>query len=66
MKKTILLSVCLFVASLSTFGASLSSIMLQHNGSVTMYESDKMSAAIAAAEKGDTIYLSEGAHAFHQ
>ena len=60
MKKTILLSVCLFVASLSTFGASLSSIMLQHNGSVTMYESDKMSSAISAAVKGDTIYLSEG------
>ena len=60
MKKTILLSVCLFVASLSTFGASLSSIMLQHNGSVTMYESDKMATAIGAAVKGDTIYLSEG------
>ena len=60
MKKTILLSVCLFVASLSTFGASLSSIMLQHNGSVTMYESDKMATAISNAVKGDTIYLSEG------
>lgn len=60
MKKSLLLSVCLAFASLSSFGASLASIMLQHNGSVTMFESDKMSAAIAAAVKGDTIYLSEG------
>lgn len=60
MKKSLLLFACLAMTSISSFGASLSSIMLQHNGSVTMYESDKMSAAIAAAEKGDTIYLSEG------
>lgn len=60
MKKSLLLSVCLAFASLSSFGASLSSIMLQHNGSVTMFDSDKMTAAIAAAVKGDTIYLSEG------
>lgn len=60
MKKSLLFSVCLAFVSISSFGASLSSIMLQHNGSVTMFESDKMSAAIAAAVKGDTIYLSEG------
>ena len=60
MKKSLLLSVCLAFASLSSFGASLASIMLQHNGSVTMFEADKMSAAIAAAVKGDTIYLNEG------
>lgn len=60
MKKSLLLFACLAMTSISSYAASLSSIMLQHNGSVTMYESDKMSAAIAAAEKGDTIYLSEG------
>lgn len=60
MKKNLLLVVCLVFASISAFSASLSSIMLQHNGSVTMFESDKMSSAISAAVKGDTIYLSEG------
>ena len=60
MKKSLLLSVCLAFASLSSFGASLASIMLQHNGSVTMFDPDKMTAAITAAAKGDTIYLSEG------
>ena len=61
MKKSLLLSVCLAFASLSSFGASLASIMLQHNGNVTMYDPDKMTAAITAAAKGDTIYLNEGA-----
>lgn len=60
MKKSLLLFACLAMTSISSYAASLSSIMLQHNGSVTMYESDKMSSAISAAVKGDTIYLSEG------
>ena len=61
MKKNLFLAACLAIASLSSFGASLSSIMLQHNGSVTMFDSDKMTSAISAAVTGDTIYLSEGA-----
>lgn len=61
MKKSLFLTACLAIASLSSFGTSLSSIMLQHNGSVTMFDSDKMTSAISAAVTGDTIYLSEGA-----
>ena len=60
MKKALFLTVCLAMASLSTFGATVSSIMLQHNGNVTMFESNEMTAAINSAVTGDTIYLSEG------
>ena len=61
MKKNLLITACLAFASLSSFGASLASIMLQHNGNVTMYDPDKMSSAINDAVAGDTIYMSEGA-----
>ena len=61
MKKVLLFAAFIAISSTSAFGESLAAIMLQHNGSVTMFESDKMSAAISAAVKGDTIYLSEGA-----
>ena len=60
MKKALFLTVCLAIASLSTFGATVSSIMLQHNGNVTMFESNEMTTAINSAVTGDTIYLSEG------
>ena len=59
----------LFLVSLFTWFTTsakadiASSVMLHHNGHVTLYQWDKVQDAVDAAAEGDTIYLSEGTFA---
>lgn len=64
MKKIILLIVvCLMAIVTTTQAASeyTGKVFLQHNGTITQtFNGDEISNAIAAAEEGDTIFLSKG------
>lgn len=60
MKKSIILTVCLLLASVGIYADTMAKCFLQHQGSITVYDTDKISNAIEAAVKGDTLYLTEG------
>lgn len=60
MKKTLFTLVCLMMASVSMFAASAAKCLLQHGGSVQMFDADKIANAIKAAADGDTLYLTAG------
>ena len=61
MKKAMIILACLMICGmLSVKAAEQWQIALQHNGNVTHFDCDQLSKAIAAAENGDTIFLSEG------
>lgn len=61
MKRSYLLLVLCVFACISTTASTRAAIMLLHNGNGTTYDNNKLADAIAGAEHGDTIYLSEGA-----
>lgn len=60
MKKTLLALVCLMMASVSMFAESAAVCLLQHGGSVQLFDTDKIANAIKAAVDGDTLYLTAG------
>lgn len=60
MKKIAMAFVCFALVSISAWGATAAQIMLQHNGSAKLFDSDQMAAAINQAVDGDTIFLTEG------
>ena len=60
MKKTLLALVCLMMASVSMFAESAAVCLLQHGGSVQLFDADKIANAIKAAVDGDTLYLTVG------
>jgi hypothetical protein len=43
-----------------TIKAQTAKVALQHNGNVTLYDSDKLGDALTASVDGDTLYLNEG------
>lgn len=60
MKKTLFILVCLMMASVSMFAESAAVCLLQHGGSVQLFDADKIANAIKAAVDGDTLYLTAG------
>lgn len=60
MKKTLFTLVCLMMASVSMFAESAAVCLLQHGGSVQLFDADKIANAIKAAVDGDTLYLTAG------
>ena len=60
MKKIAMAFACFALVSISAWGATAAQIMLQHNGSAKLFDSDQMAAAINQAVDGDTIFLTEG------
>ena len=63
MKKTMMILACLMTLVMqSVKAADYAQIALQHNGNVTQFGFDQLVTAIAAAEAGDTIFLSAGSY----
>lgn len=63
MKKTMIILACLMMLGMqSVKAAEYAQIVLQHNGNVTQFGFDQLVAAIAAAETGDTLFLSAGSY----
>lgn len=63
MKKRLLSVVCLMVVGIqSVMAQTPAAIMLMHQGQATMYSNQQLSTAVAAAEAGDTIFLSNGTY----
>ena len=63
MKKTMMILECLMMLGmLSVKAADYAQIALQHNGNVTQFGFDQLVDAIAAAEAGDTLFLSAGSY----
>ena len=63
MKKTMMILACLMTLGMqSVKAADYAQIALQHNGNVTQFGFDQLVTAIAAAEAGDTIFLSAGSY----
>lgn len=63
MKKILLSVVCLMMIGMqSVKAAEYAQIALQHNGNVTQFGFDQLIEAIAAAETGDTLFLSAGSY----
>lgn len=62
MKKKILFTViaCLMMVG-SVSAATRPVILLSHNGTVTLFDNNKLADAISTAVEGDTLFLSEGA-----
>lgn len=60
MKKTFLLFAACLLTSISAFAASLAKCALQHDGSITLFDNDKIADAIAASADGDILFLTEG------
>lgn len=60
MKKTLFTFVCLMMASVSMFAESAVVCLLQHGGTVQLFDADKIANAIKAAVDGDTLYLTAG------
>ena len=59
MKKIVMVFVCFALVSMTT-KAQTAKVALQHNGNVTLYDSDKLADALTASVDGDTLYLNEG------
>ena len=63
MKKTMMILACLMTLGMQSMkAADYAQIALQHNGNVTQFGFDQLVAAIAAAEAGDTLFLSAGSY----
>ena len=63
MKKILLSVVCLVMLGMqSVKAAEYTQIALQHNGNVTHFGFEQLQEAVAAAEAGDTLFLSEGSY----
>lgn len=60
MKKTLFTLVCLMMASVSMFAESAAVCLLQHGGTVQLFDADKIANAVKAAVDGDTLYLTAG------
>lgn len=62
MKTRILLAVCLALAGISAVSAQngVGTVLLHHEGNVTVYWGNRMQEAVNASVKGDTLYLSKG------
>lgn len=60
MKKILLSVLCLMMIGMQSLQAQVAIAALHHEGKVTLFSSAKITEAIDAAVKGDTIYLSEG------
>lgn len=62
MKRIVMVFVCFALVSM-TVKAQTAKVALQHNGNVTLYDSDKLADALTASVDGDTLYLNEGTFA---
>ena len=63
MKKILFSVVCLMMVGIQSVKAQTpAAIMLMHQGQATMYTSQELPTAVAAAEAGDTIFLSNGTY----
>lgn len=63
MKKILLSVVCLIMVGIQSVNAQTpAAIMLMHQGKATMYSNQELTNAVAAAEAGDTIFLSNGTY----
>lgn len=63
MKKILLSVVCLVMVGMQSMKAQTpAAIMLMHQGKATMYSNQELTNAVAAAEAGDTIFLSNGTY----
>ena len=58
----IILACLMMLGMQSVKAAEYAQIVLQHNGNVTQFGFDQLVAAIAAAETGDTLFLSAGSY----
>lgn len=60
MKKLILLLIAFFAISININADSRAKCLLHHQGTVKVFDGEKIEAAIKASADGDTIFLSEG------
>lgn len=60
MKKQLIMLACMLVASITAFAGTNSKILLQHEGTVKLFNTDQLDKALTDAVKGDTIFLPEG------
>lgn len=60
MKKLILLLITFFAISININADSRAKCLLHHQGTVKVFDGEKIEAAIKASADGDTIFLSEG------
>ena len=59
MKRIAMVLACFALVSM-TIKAQTAKVALQHNGSVTLFDADKLADALTASVDGDTLYLNEG------
>lgn len=62
MKKSFMLFIGLFAMSMASFALPNSSVLLQHQGNVTVYPLESLNDALDAAVDGDTLFLSKGTY----
>lgn len=62
MKKFIFLLIATLAISVDANADSMAKCLLHHQGTVTVYDGDKIESAIKASADGDTIFLSEGTY----
>ena len=60
MKKILSIAICLLASIVLAHAESTSKCLLQHQGTVQLFDADKIANAITAAVDGDTIYLTAG------
>lgn len=60
MKKILSLMVCLLATITAAQAASTQKCLLQHQGTVKLFDADNITGAISAAVDGDTLYLTAG------
>lgn len=60
MKKILSLMVCLLATITAAQAASTQKCLLQHQGTVKLFDADNITGAMSAAADGDTLYLTAG------
>ena len=60
MKKILSLMVCLLATFTAVQAASTQKCLLQHQGTVKLFDADNIAGAMSAATDGDTLYLTAG------
>lgn len=60
MKRILSIAICLLASIVLAHAESTSKCLLQHQGTVQLFDADKIANAITAAVDGDTIYLTAG------
>lgn len=60
MKKILSLMVCLLATFTAVQAASTQKCLLQHQGTVKLFDADNITGAMSAATDGDTLYLTAG------